>query len=76
MTVITATKLSSKGQIVIPKAIRKELGLREGDTLIIASHGDTLILKKLSLRQIIAETDEQYRQGRTLSLEEAFEELV
>jgi AbrB family looped-hinge helix DNA binding protein len=41
MIVITATKLSSKGQIVIPKAIRKELGLREGDTLIIASHGDT-----------------------------------
>lgn len=73
---ITATKLSSKGQVVIPKEIRKQLGLREGDTLIIASHGDILILKKLSLHQIIAETDEQYRKGQTLSIEEAFEGLV
>lgn len=73
---IAATKLSSKGQVVIPREIRKQLGLREGDTLIIASHGDTLILKKLSLRQIIAETDEQYRKGQTLSIEEAFEGLV
>lgn len=73
---ITATKLSSKGQVVIPKEIRKQLGLCEGDTLIIASHGDTLILKKLTLQQIIAETDEQYRKGQTLSIEEAFEGLV
>ncbi len=73
---VAATKLSSKGQIVIPKPIRKQLGLREGDTLIIASYGDTLVLKKLSLHQIIAETDEQYRKGQTLSIEEAFEGLV
>ncbi len=73
---IAATKLSSKGQIVIPHPIRKQLGLRKGDTLIIASHGDTLILKKLSLQQIIAETNEQYRKGQTLSIEEAFEGLV
>lgn len=73
---IAATKLSSKGQIVIPKDIRKQLGLREGDTLIIARYGDALILKKLPLRQIIAETDEQYRKGQTLSIEEAFEGLV
>ncbi len=73
---IAATKLSSKGQIVIPKGIRKQLDLHEGDTLIIACYGDALILKKLSLPQIIAETDEQYRKGQTLSIEEAFEGLV
>lgn len=73
---IAATKLSSKGQIVIPKGIRKQLDLHEGDTLIIARYGDALILKKLSLPQIIAETDKQYRKGQTLSIEEAFEGLV
>jgi antitoxin PrlF len=40
----TAT-LSSKGQTVIPKAIRQELGLKPGDSIdfIIQENGDILI---------------------------------
>lgn len=76
MAALASIKMSSKGQIVIPKFIRKQLGLREGDTLIITSQGDTLILKKLTLQAIMAETDRQYQAGETLSLEEAFKDLV
>ena len=40
-------KLSSKGQVVIPKAIRNNLNLREGDRLIIFSRGNLLILRRV-----------------------------
>jgi len=37
-------KLSAKGQIVIPARIRKELGLSEGDKLLIARRQGEVIL--------------------------------
>jgi len=76
LKMFTTVRLSSKGQIVIPKAIREALGLEKGDTLILARQGDLLILKKPSLEEIIAETDRQYEAGETLPLEEAFKDLV
>jgi AbrB family looped-hinge helix DNA binding protein len=44
MVKIDITKLSSKGQIVIPFEMRGNL--KEGDKLIIIENGDQLILKK------------------------------
>ena len=38
-------KLSSKGQIVIPAKIRKELKLSKGDKLLIERKGDAIILR-------------------------------
>ncbi len=38
-------RISSKGQIVIPARMRKELGLSEGDKLIIDKRGDVIVLK-------------------------------
>ncbi|MFA4647788.1 AbrB/MazE/SpoVT family DNA-binding domain-containing protein [Pyrococcus kukulkanii] len=38
-------KLSSKGQIVIPAKIRKELKLSKGDKLLIEREGDAIILR-------------------------------
>lgn len=38
-------KLSSKGQIVIPAKIRKELKLSKGDKLLIERRGDAIILR-------------------------------
>lgn len=38
-------RISSKGQIVIPARIRKELGLSEGDELIIDRKGDVIVLR-------------------------------
>ena len=55
---------------------RQALGLEQGDTLLVAHRGDLLILKKLTLEDIIAETDRQYEAGETLGLEEAFKDLV
>ena len=49
MSNVEITKMSSRGQIVIPKDIREEIGMREGDYLAIFSSGDTICLKRLEM---------------------------
>ena len=39
------TRMSSKGQVVIPEDIRKDLGLSEGDQFVVIGEGDAVILK-------------------------------
>ena len=41
------TKLSSKGQVVIPEEIRTRLGLEPGARFVVVGEGDTVILKRL-----------------------------
>ena len=43
---IDVTKISSKGQIVIPKPIRESLKLMEGDKLIAYARGDLIIFRR------------------------------
>ncbi|MDO8623028.1 MAG: AbrB/MazE/SpoVT family DNA-binding domain-containing protein [archaeon] len=44
MESVDITRISSKGQIVIPLEMRKHL--KEGDKLLIIKNGDQIILKK------------------------------
>jgi len=46
MVEIDITRISSKGQVVIPLEMRKHL--KEGDKLLIIKNGEQLILKKAS----------------------------
>ncbi|PIZ82831.1 AbrB family transcriptional regulator [Candidatus Pacearchaeota archaeon CG_4_10_14_0_2_um_filter_05_32_18] len=41
------TKISSKGQIVIPQGIREKLGLDEGETLVVSVKDGLIVLKKI-----------------------------
>jgi AbrB family looped-hinge helix DNA binding protein len=41
------TTASSKGQVVIPAKIRKELGIREGSLLAVSARDDVIVLKKV-----------------------------
>ena len=43
---VAITKLSSKGQVVIPSEMRADFG--EGEKLVIIKNGEQLILKKAS----------------------------
>lgn len=45
---IETTKMSSKGQIVIPEKIRDRLGLRTGSQFVVIGEEDTVILKVIS----------------------------
>ena len=46
MVEIDITKMSSKGQVVIPLDMRKDI--REGDKLVVIKNGSQIILKKAS----------------------------
>lgn len=48
METISTTKLSSKGQVVIPEAIRHQLGLKEGAQFIVMGQKDVVILKAVT----------------------------
>jgi AbrB family looped-hinge helix DNA binding protein len=41
------TKLSSRGQVVIPEEIRNRLGLEAGVQFVVVGEGDVVVLKAL-----------------------------
>jgi AbrB family looped-hinge helix DNA binding protein len=48
MTPIETTKMSSKGQVVIPEEIRNKLGLKTGDKFLVMGDKDVVILKTIT----------------------------
>jgi antitoxin PrlF len=49
---VNITKISSKGQIVLPIEIRNKLGLKEGNLLIVSDSGDSICMRKIDLPKI------------------------
>ena len=45
METLATTRMSSKGQIVIPESIRKQLDLKEGAQFLVVGDEDVVILK-------------------------------
>ena len=45
MKSLATTKMSSKGQVVIPEEIRKALNLAEGNQFVVLGEKDVIILK-------------------------------
>ena len=48
MANVATTKLSSKGQVVIPENIRKKLHLKAGAQFVVIGDNDVVILKNIS----------------------------
>jgi len=48
---IDLTKLSQKGQVVIPNNVRKQLGLKEGMKFLVVGVEDTIVLRRLEMSQ-------------------------
>jgi len=57
MTDAATTKLSSKGQVVIPEEIRNRLGLEPGAQFVVVGDRDVVILKKIQAPEM-SEFDE------------------
>jgi AbrB family looped-hinge helix DNA binding protein len=72
---IDKTRLSSRGQVVIPKRIRDEMRLRAGDDLVVIHRGNQIIIRPLTLENLIEEAREAYREGRTKTTEQVFQDL-
>lgn len=69
MAGIATTKMSSKGQVVIPEAIRKRLGLKPGSQFVVVGEKGTVILKAITAPSmtefdgLIAEARKQARRA-------------
>jgi AbrB family looped-hinge helix DNA binding protein len=48
MSSIATTKMSSRGQVVIPEKIRERLKLKPGAEFVIIAKGDVILFKKVS----------------------------
>ncbi|MBI1978899.1 MAG: AbrB/MazE/SpoVT family DNA-binding domain-containing protein [Candidatus Aenigmarchaeota archaeon] len=80
------TRVSSKGQIVIPTDVRKKLGIKEGSTFAVTSKKDMIVMKKLDTKmkpedlktlKLIEEAWEDIEKGRykVYPVREFFKEL-
>lgn len=48
MSKLATTKLSSKGQVVIPEEIRNQMKLHTGDQFLVVAEKDVVILKAIT----------------------------
>lgn len=48
MNKLATTKLSSRGQVVIPEEIREQMHLHTGDQFVVFSENDVVILKVIT----------------------------
>jgi len=60
---LATTRLSSKGQVVIPEEIRKRLGLHVGSQFVVVGENDVVILKTIR-RPSMREFDALIRKAR------------
>jgi AbrB family looped-hinge helix DNA binding protein len=63
MTDIATTKMSSKGQVVIPERIRKQLNLRAGSQFVVVGDKDVVILRAIETPSM-DQFDELVRRAR------------
>jgi len=69
MQTLKTTRMSSKGQVVIPEEIRDRLGLRSGTQFVVVGDRDVVILKAISapsmkeFDDLIAEARRQARRS-------------
>lgn len=62
------TKLSSKGQVVIPEEIRRRMGLEPGAQFVVVGEGDVVVLKALSAPDL-SEFDALIEEAREFAAE-------
>lgn len=70
---MATTKLSSRGQVVIPEEIRRRLGLEPGTRFVVLGEGDTVILKTIRTPDL-KEFDTLLARARAAAAEAGLEE--
>ena len=74
MANLATTKMSSKGQVVIPEDIRKRLKLKAGSQFVVAGEDDVVILKAISppsMEAFDALIEEARRQAKQAGLKQS-----
>lgn len=55
------TVVTSKGQVVIPKAIREKLGIEPKTRLLVYGYQDAVIMKKMEIPSVVRELEGIYK---------------
>ena len=63
MTRIATTRMSSKGQVVIPEDVRRRLGLKAGSQFVVVASDDAVVLKPV-IEPDMAQFDELLAEAR------------
>ena len=63
-TTVSTTKMSSKGQVVIPEQIRAQLDLEAGSQFVVVGDKDVVILKRIAA-PTLSEFDGLIKQARS-----------
>ncbi len=63
METLATTRMSSKGQVVIPESIRKQLNLEDGAQFLVVGDEDVVILKVVTLPDM-SQFDELIKRAR------------
>lgn len=71
---VELTRLSERGQIVIPTELRRSMNLREGERFIIMGVGDTIVLRKIELSQEKIRLKKLIRESREKARRSGFSE--
>jgi AbrB family looped-hinge helix DNA binding protein len=74
MTNLATTKMSSKGQVVIPEDIRKRLNLKPGAQFVVMGEDGVVILKAIeppSMKDFDALIGEARKQARQAGLKQS-----
>jgi len=67
-------KMSSKGQIVVPKELREELDLGTGTSFVIFGKEDTLVLKKVEVPSAKEAFEKIHKWGTKLAKEKGWQQ--
>lgn len=71
-------KVSSKGQIVIPKEVRRRLGITPGKKLLVAVGDEEIVLRKtedISLREVSKRTS-AVASGKKIDVDTLVDEAI
>jgi len=71
MSKLATTKMSSKGQVVIPEDVRLRLGLEAGEQFVVLGDKDVVILKRIappSMRDFDELVSQARRQARNAGM--------
>jgi AbrB family looped-hinge helix DNA binding protein len=63
-------RVTSKGQVTIPKAVRKALGIREGDSLLFEVEDGEVRVRVARKPVSFADYAGAWREGKGMSIEE------
>ena len=66
---VEITKISSKGQVVIPSKIRENLELEEGARLVVTVVDDVLVMKKIKIEDLKEKFKKLTKKGERFATE-------